>query len=478
MTALKVDGSAVTQPVSGTITVSNSFALDASVTGLQVAQASTTSGQKGDLIQAAVTTAAPTYTTGQTNPLSLTTAGALRVDGSAVTQPVSGTVSINAIPAGSSLIGKVGIDQTTPGTTNKVSIGTDGTVAINTALPTGTNVLGKVGIDQTTPGTTNKVSIGTDGTVAINAALPSGTNVIGHVINDAGSAIIGKVGIDQTTPGTTNKVSIGTDGTVAINAAIPAGSNVIGGVTQSGTWTVAQGTAATSTAGWPTTSGTLAVQSASWTSATSVNAAVTLSTTGYNVVVITLNATSTMTGGVLTFEASDDAGTTYYPIQAARVNSASIETTFALSVTTQAWQVNVAGFTNFRVRLSTVITGSGSANVRIQANASSVAPDMTVQGVVATKTALTASSPTQATVGVASGSAAAAQATRKGLVLVNTSGSTISIAFGTAAVLNSGITLNPSGGTFVMDEYTFTTAAVNAIASAASSNLAIQEFLT
>src|SRR5216683_1257332 len=99
MTALKVDGSAVTQPVSGTITVSNSFALDASVTGLQVAQASTTSGQKGDLIQAAVTTAAPTYTTGQTNPLSLTTAGALRVDGSAVTQPVSGTVSINAIPA-------------------------------------------------------------------------------------------------------------------------------------------------------------------------------------------------------------------------------------------------------------------------------------------------------------------------------------------------------------------------------------------
>lgn len=38
-----------------------------------------------------VTTAAPTYTTGQLSALSLTTAGALRVDGSGVTQPVSGT---------------------------------------------------------------------------------------------------------------------------------------------------------------------------------------------------------------------------------------------------------------------------------------------------------------------------------------------------------------------------------------------------
>jgi len=61
-----------------------------------VAQASTTSGQSGQLIQGAVTTAAPSYTTAQTNPLSLTTAGALRVDNSAVTQPVSGTITANA----------------------------------------------------------------------------------------------------------------------------------------------------------------------------------------------------------------------------------------------------------------------------------------------------------------------------------------------------------------------------------------------
>lgn len=59
------------------------------------AQGSTTTGQNGVLAQGAVTTASPTYTTGQTDPLSLTTAGALRTDGSGTTQPVSGTVTAN-----------------------------------------------------------------------------------------------------------------------------------------------------------------------------------------------------------------------------------------------------------------------------------------------------------------------------------------------------------------------------------------------
>jgi hypothetical protein len=97
---LRVDGSNVTQPVSGTVTAnigtSGSLALDTSVNGILVSQGSTTSGEKGPLIQGAVTTAAPAYTTAQTSPLSLTTTGLLRVDGSGVTQPVSGTVTANA----------------------------------------------------------------------------------------------------------------------------------------------------------------------------------------------------------------------------------------------------------------------------------------------------------------------------------------------------------------------------------------------
>lgn len=99
--------------VSGTVTANlgtlNGVALDTSVNGLTVAQASTTSGQKGHMVQGAVTTNAPTYTTAQTDPLSLDTSGLLRVslkdtpqnttafkvDGSAVTQPVSGTVAVS-----------------------------------------------------------------------------------------------------------------------------------------------------------------------------------------------------------------------------------------------------------------------------------------------------------------------------------------------------------------------------------------------
>lgn len=95
-------------------------------------------------------------------------------------------------------------------------------------------------------------------------------------------------------------------------------------------------------------------------------------------------------------------------------------------------------------------------------------------GVVSTKTALTFNAPTAATVGVGSAQALASNASRKSAVFVNTSNNTISCAVGATAVLNSGITLWP-GGTWAMNEYSFGTGAVNCIASAASSNLAIQE---
>jgi len=71
--------------------------------------------------------------------------------------------------------------------------GPGSSVTINAALPAGSNLIGKVGIDQTTPGTTNLVSIGSNGTVG----LVAGSAVIGHVINDASSAVIGHVIADS-----------------------------------------------------------------------------------------------------------------------------------------------------------------------------------------------------------------------------------------------------------------------------------------
>ncbi len=114
---LRVDNSSVTQPVSGTITanagtgsftVSQSTASNLNATVVQStasnlrsqtaseATIAVATGTVASLTGGAVTTAAPTYTTGQMNPLSLTTSGALRVDGSGSTQPVSGTVTANA----------------------------------------------------------------------------------------------------------------------------------------------------------------------------------------------------------------------------------------------------------------------------------------------------------------------------------------------------------------------------------------------
>lgn len=128
-----------------------------------------------------------------------------------------------------------------------------------------------------------------------------------------------------------------------------------------------------------------------------------------------------------------------------------------------------------------LVSIQGNVNLNTGANyvgLMSISGSVTASGTINTKTALTVSSPTSTSVGVASAQAVASNSSRKGLILTNTSTNTISLGIGATAVLNNGITLNPSGGTFVMDEYNFTTGAINAIAGGASSNLTIQEFTT
>lgn len=66
---------------------------------------------------------------------------------------------------------------------------------------------------------------------------------------------------------------------------------------------------------------------------------------------------------------------------------------------------------------------------------------------------------------------------RAGLYLTNLSTGTMYLGFGNTAVVGSGAVLLPSGGSFSMDEYSFTKEAVHAIAHANNSLLAIQEFV-
>lgn len=171
MTASQLTTLTPLSTVTANIGTTGGLALDTSVTGLQVAQGSTTSGQKGIFNLGAVTTAAPSYTTAQSSPLSLTLAGALRVDGSAVTQPAS-LSTLPALVAGSAIIGKVGIDQTTPGTTNLVALAANQSVnqtQVNgVAVSTGNGVAG-TGVQR--------VTIASDNTAfAVNSAPVGGSS--------------------------------------------------------------------------------------------------------------------------------------------------------------------------------------------------------------------------------------------------------------------------------------------------------------
>lgn len=209
--AAQVTGSVTAN--AGTNLNTSALALETTQAAQTVAQGSTTSGEVGPLIQGAVTTAAPSYTTAKTNPLSLTTAGALRVDGSGVTQPISGAISFSApqhvvvdsgtLTAVTSITNAVTVSQATAANLNATVVGTGTFAAQVTVAASATNIakaedaasadadvgVPAMAIRKATPGNTS----GTDGdyemlqmsagrlwaSATIDAALPTGSNVIG-----------------------------------------------------------------------------------------------------------------------------------------------------------------------------------------------------------------------------------------------------------------------------------------------------------
>lgn len=144
---------------------------------------------------------------------------------------------------------------------------------------------------------------------------------------------------------------------------------------------VAQGTPAAGTSPWPTKAGNVAVTTAAWTSATGDETTLVLTVTGYSVVVVSLNATSTMTGGVIEFEGKDS-GSIWFARACVRSGLTTVDTSFTLAVVDHMWQCNTAGLDDFRIRLSTVISGTGTANLRLQASAAGPPPLTVVAGSV------------------------------------------------------------------------------------------------
>lgn len=132
------------------------------------------------------------------------------------------TIIDAALPAGTNAIGKLAANSGT--TIGAVEIAASQTVGLASGAAVighvindaGSAIMGKVGIDQTTPGTTNGVQV--------NAALPSGTNAIGKLAANAG-VTIGAVELAAAQTLTT----VTTVGAVtSITNALPAGANAIG----------------------------------------------------------------------------------------------------------------------------------------------------------------------------------------------------------------------------------------------------------
>lgn len=138
--------------------------------------------------------------------------------------------------------------------------------------------------------------------------------------------------------------------------------------------TVNQGAPGAVTSGWPTIGGELTPD----TTGTFTNATQTTSITGsgldgYGTALVSISGTYGTATGV--FELSDDAGTTWYPVQGSRINSCTVELGYTgLSNTNQAWTVPVSGADSFRVRSTAV--ASGTVNVRVSIS-SAVPPSST-----------------------------------------------------------------------------------------------------
>ena len=253
------------------------------------------------------------------------------------TQPVSGSVSVSNFPATQPVSGTVAATQgTSPWVTSLASTTITGSVAVT--LPAGQAV------ELLDGGGANKASISASGAVKVDGSA-------------ATQPVSGSVSVSNFPA--TQPVS----GSVSVSN-FPATQPISGTVTSN------QGTAAASTAGWSTTGANVAESSATWTNATTVNTALAITVKGYTTATVVLTGTGTVTPGVVTFEATDDTAATWQNIVGALLGQSAnqpAQSSFTLATSVTFWQFNIAGFSQFRVRLSTAITGAGSELVGIQA---------------------------------------------------------------------------------------------------------------
>jgi endonuclease V-like protein UPF0215 family len=200
MTAVKVDGSAVTQPVSGTVTTSPPANASTNVTQLAGTAVDANSGLKS---------AGTLRVTLATDQVQLT--NALKVDGSAVTQPVSGTVTANQGGAPwSENVSQFG------GSAVATGVGASGAGVPRVTVANDSNVL------ATQSGTWTVQPGNTPNTAPWLSTINQGGNSV--TVSAAGALKVDGSAVTQPVSGTVS-VSQVTEGTVAPMTGIQVGGN-------------------------------------------------------------------------------------------------------------------------------------------------------------------------------------------------------------------------------------------------------------
>jgi hypothetical protein len=214
---LRVDGSNVTQPVSGTVTVN---AGTGNFNNGSVSNTGAAGPAQATYMGAAVTTAAPAYTTGQMDPLSLTTAGLLRIDG---VYPVNATTPTSDIAFVGGAVTTAAPAYTT-GQLSALSLDTVGNLRtlgsgyVTTAAPAYTNntpnylsltTVGNLRVDGSSV-TQPVTGTGTAGTPA------TGVVTIQGITGGTAIPVSGTLTIDKSSTGTLTSVAAATSSTTLL----------------------------------------------------------------------------------------------------------------------------------------------------------------------------------------------------------------------------------------------------------------------
>lgn len=205
--------------VTGTVTANagtnlNTSLLELDSTGaaLNLAQASTTSGQTGPLVQTATTTAAPSYTTAKTNPLSTDTSGNLRVAGA-----VTGSGNFTVVqPTGTNLHAVLDTTSTTAVTQATAANLNAAVVGTGTAGSAAGGILTVQGVASMTKLLVTPDSVALPANQSVNVAQLAGTTTDTNSGNKSAGTLRVVLATDQPTMTNAQPVTLGAETTKVI----------------------------------------------------------------------------------------------------------------------------------------------------------------------------------------------------------------------------------------------------------------------